>query len=417
MLVELREYGEPAEIRLDLEQARALGAAGLVDVVATGEGDSWLLMPTGRVGAVACGDLQVRVEPKIEIDRIVFMLGYALRGVTWRDLQVEVQPEADVVHALAEVFARSVAVALKPGMLQGYRAVDEALPVVRGRIRIDEQMKRRPGMMMPIEVSFDDFTVDIAENQILGAAITALLRNPYVPGDVRRRLSALALQFADVRRLTPRAPLPSWRASRLNRRYEIPLRLAELILSGSSFEHRVGHLRIDGFVLDMPTIFEDFVSAALRDALLPFRPGSAVVSQFRTTLDEGGLVDMRPDVVWLDDLEQPLAVMDAKYKAEKVSGFPNADVYQALAYATVLGLPDVHLIYAKGNEAVQSFEVRNSSVRVHAHALDLAVKPAALVGQIHELARKLATVPVSSSGSDIHGEEVVSGVAALGGSI
>lgn len=390
MLVSLREYGDPAEVRLGLEQARALGGAGLVDVVATGEPGSWLLVPSGRVGAVACGDLHVRVDPKVTIDRIVFMLGYTLRGISWRDSTVEVEEHAEIVHVLAEVFARAVATALKPGMLQGYRTVEEALPVVRGRIRIDEQMKRRPGMLLPIEVAFDDFTVDIAENQILGAAITALLRNPHVDPVVRRRLSALALQFADVSRLTARAALPHWRRTRLNQRHEIPLRLAELILAGSSFEHRVGSLRVEGFVLDMPRIFEDFLTCALRDALQPLRPGSAVVGQFSTCLDEEQIIALRPDVVWLDQLEQPVAVVDAKYKAEKPAGFPNADVYQALAYATVLNLPDVHLIYAKGNEPVRTYHVRHSPVRVHAHVLDLALPPVSLLEHVGALAARIA---------------------------
>jgi 5-methylcytosine-specific restriction enzyme subunit McrC len=385
-LVSLREYGDPAEVRLGLEQARALGGAGLVDVVATGEPGSWLLVPSGRVGAVACGDLHVRVDPKVTIDRIVFMLGYTLRGISWRDATVDVEEHAEIVHVLAEVFANAVASALKPGMLQGYRTVEEALPVVRGRIRIDEQMKRRPGMLLPIEVTYDDFTVDIAENQILGAAITALLRNPHVDPVVRRRLSALALQFADVSRLTARAALPHWRRTRLNQRYEIPLRLAELILAGSSFEHRVGRLRVEGFVLDMPRIFEDFVTCALRDALQPLRPGSAVIGQFATWLDEDELVALRPDVVWLDEQERPLAVLDAKYKAEKPAGFPNADIYQALAYATTLGLGEVHLVYAKGNEPVQTYAARGVDVRIHADALNLAVKPEAILDQVRALA-------------------------------
>jgi 5-methylcytosine-specific restriction enzyme subunit McrC len=385
-LVSLREYGDPAEVRLGLEQARALGGAGLVDVVATGEPGSWLLVPSGRVGAVACGDVNVRVDPKVTIDRIVFMLGYTLRGISWRDATVDVEEHAEIVHVLAEVFARAVASALKPGMLQGYQTVEEALPVVRGRIRIDEQMKRRPGMLLPIEVTYDDFTVDIAENQILGAAITALLRNPHVDPVVRRRLSALALQFADVSRLTARAALPHWRRTRLNQRYEIPLRLAELILAGSSFEHRVGGLRVEGFVLDMPRIFEDFVTCALRDALQPLHPGSAVIGQFATWLDEDELIALRPDVVWLDEQERPLAVLDAKYKAEKPAGFPNADIYQALAYAMTLGLEEAHLIYAKGNEMVQTYTARSTGVRINAHALDLARSPDDLLDQIADLA-------------------------------
>jgi len=43
------------------------------------------------------------------------------------------------------------------------------------------------------------------------------------------------------------------------------------------------------------------------------------------------------------DPRRPGAVVDAKYKAERASGFPNADLYQMLAYCTALGLRDGHL--------------------------------------------------------------------------
>ena len=99
---------------------------------------------------------------------------------------------------------------------------------------------------------------------------------------------------------------------------------------------------------------------------------------------------MTPDIVWLDSREAPLAVLDAKYKAEKPSGFPNADIYQAHAYATALALPDAHLVYAKGNESVQSFEIRESGVVVHAHVLDLSAPPEALLAQVDVLAVKVA---------------------------
>lgn len=391
MEVCLREYGEQAEVRLGLEQARALGSAGLVDVVSTGEPGMWWLVPGGRVGAISCGSVRVRVDPKVAIDRIMFMLGYTMRGISWRDAHVPVDAERDVVHVLADVFLRAVATALRPGMLQGYRTVEQALPVVRGRIRLDEQIKRRPGSLVPIEVVFDDFTTDIAENQILGAALAVLLRNPWVGRDTRRRLAGLAPQFAEVSRLPARAALPTWRPTRLNERYQVPLLLAELILAGSSFEHRVGDVRVDGFVLDMPRVFEDFVTYALRDALLPLLPGSTVIGQYPCWLDEEQRIDMRPDVVWLDADSLPVAVVDAKYKAERPSGFPNADVYQALAYATTLGLDAARLVYARGNEPVQAYVVRGSGVRIHAHALDLAQPPGPLLEQVAALAQVIAT--------------------------
>jgi 5-methylcytosine-specific restriction enzyme subunit McrC len=65
-------------------------------------------------------------------------------------------------------------------------------------------------------------------------------------------------------------------------------------------------------------------------------------------------------------------------------------VYQALAYATALGLSDAHLVYARGNEAATSYVIRGSGVRVHAHALDHALPPAELVNQVNGLALSIA---------------------------
>lgn len=388
--IHLREYGEPALAQISDAQANLLAHVGLVEPLRTADPGWWELRPVGKVGAVRVGDVDVRVAPKVDIERIVFLLGYRLRGVAWQDSVVPVEAAEDIVHVLAEMFTRSVAEAIRPGLLQGYRVTEEALAVVRGRIRIDEQLKRRPGAWLPIEVSYDDFTVDNPENQVLRAALERLQRNPLVPAALRRRMGALLLQFADVARLVPGMPLPQWRITRLNRRYDIALELARLVLASSSFEHRVGSVAVDGFVLDVPKIFEDFVSAVMSDVLPTLLPGSSVMDQYPTSLDKGAEVDMRPDIVWLDDALRPLAVIDAKYKEERLSGFPNVDLYQALAYATVLRLSDAHLIYAKGNSAVKSHTVRGSGTQLHAHALDLNQTPQNLIGSMNELALKIA---------------------------
>lgn len=78
--------------------------------------------------------------------------------------------------------------------------------------------------------------------------------------------------------------------------------------------------------------------------------------------------------------------MDAKYKAEKPSGFPQADLYQLLAYCTVLGLPVGHLIYAKGFEDAREHLVQRAGVRIVAHTLDLEARPALLLRAVETLA-------------------------------
>ena len=129
-----------------------------------------------------------------------------------------------------------------------------------------------------------------------------------------------------------------------------------------------GDVDVNGFVIDMATVFEDFVTISLGDALA--RIAGRVEPQDRQTLDIGGSVDMRPDLVWYRH-GAPIAVIDAKYKAEKIAGYPNADLYQLLAYCTALGLHTGHLVYAKGNEPERVHVVRGSRTQLHVHALDL----------------------------------------------
>lgn len=97
---------------------------------------------------------------------------------------------------------------------------------------------------------------------------------------------------------------------------------------------------------------------------------------------------VRPDFVWTDG-GVPRIVVDAKYKAEKPSGFPQADLYQMLAYCTVLGLPVGHLVYAKGEEQARTHSVVGSPVRIVAHTLDLELDPAALLTALAGIANTM----------------------------
>src|SRR5262249_15283015 len=156
------------------------------------------------------------------------------------------------------------------------------------------------------------------------------------------------LRLADVSPLRRGAPLPTWKPSRLNVRYHSVLRLADLVLRGASVEHRPGDVTVSGFLFDMARVFEDFVTTALRETITDGR----CVRHPSIHLDHGDTVRMIPDLVRYSDAGVALAVADAKYKAEKPDGFPDADLYQMLAYCTALGLPDGHLIYAKGNASI-----------------------------------------------------------------
>jgi 5-methylcytosine-specific restriction enzyme subunit McrC len=265
---------------------------------------------------------------------------------------------------------------------------EESSPVLRGRLRESAQLAMHHGLPMPLEIRHDEFTVDIAENQILRTACERMLLVPRVDAESARMLRRLLRDFSDVRTIDRGDLMPPWQPTRLNVRYHAALRLAELVLRATSVEHDRGAVAVNGFLLDMPKLFEDFVTVALKESLESTFGGHAE-PQSRHYLDVAGKVLLKPDIIWRRG-GTTAAVIDAKYKAEKPSGYPNADLYQLLAYCTVLGLRTGHLVYAAGNEEPARHVVRQAGTEIVCHALNLNLSPENLLTKVRTLAAAIA---------------------------
>ena len=388
------------ELALSDEQSRLLRESSLVDVLPLGGGRCRLL-PNGRVGAVRFADLQVEVTPKekLGLSHLLFMLGYA-NDPGFRPETVHGEAYDELWPAMAHSLSTSVERALRQGLLQGYRSEQDALFTVRGRIAFEDQLRRRPGRAVPIEVRYDEFTTDIAENQILLAALHIMLGVPRLRSDVRRGLLHLTHRLSEVTRLTPGRSLPPWQPTRLNERYHSALGLAEIILSHCSTRTTASGVDMSSFVVVMWKVFEDFVTAALEDALAG-QPGSLVPqlsayltgdggwaagSTGREADDLHGDVAMNVDVVHLDNRGIPRVVFDAKYKlASRLGDNANADHYQMLAYTTALEVPVAWLIYAGGGQNIRR-RIKNTEIDVVVAPVDLRQSPEQLLARVREIA-------------------------------
>lgn len=385
--LEFSELAPPSVVTVDDAAATALTGAGVLTGHRVAPG-LWEVAPGTKVGVVRAGELTVWIRPKVPIERILFLMGYARRP-GWRTDDVDLGAVEDLLPALAEAFASQAETAVEQGLVQGYEEVDDQLTVLRGRLRDQEQLRRRFGIAVPLLVRYDDHTVDIAENRLLRGATDLLLGLPGVAPRVRARLRGLRQILAEVTPLTRGAPLPGWQPTRLNARYHVALWLAELLLRDNALDQAPGSVRVSGFLVDMAKVFEDFLTVTLTRSLEV--RGGTCRAQNPHDLDAAGRVRMYPDLVWYQG-GRPAAVVDAKYKAEKPAGFPNADVYQLLAYCTALDLAEGHLVYAKGDDPTVTHEIRNAGVTIHAHTLDLAVAPDALLARVDDLAGRMTLV-------------------------
>lgn len=383
----LTEGDSATPVTLTAAEYQAVRELGIATATPTLSAGTYDLAAARKVGAVAIGDRHLIVQPKItDLNRLLFLMGYAQNPNIWRDDLIGLGNADELLPGVAEAFARVATRVIEQGLLQGYRTVSDTLPVLRGRILAGEQMNRLYGLPVPIAVEYDDFTVDIAENQLLAMATLRLLSVPRVSQPARLLLRRLRRTLADVTVPPPGGAVPKWHPSRLNARYDSALKLAEIVLAAESFDHHFGDVTVTGYMFDMWRIFEDFVTVALRESMSD--RGWRSQPQAALYLDELDQIDMRPDLL-AHNASGSTAVVDAKYKAERPDGFPNADLYQMLAYCTVLGLDDGHLVYAKGNEPVAAHAVQRSGVTIYCHALDLGSPPTELLHQVNELALRI----------------------------
>lgn len=396
----LTEYLPERRVPLSLAQRDQLAAlpTSIAMSPTIGTTDVYDLTPGSWVGSIHLDDLDVVVLPKVDIDRLLFMMSYSLERI--RDLESPVGlAEADELpEAIVMAFIRLTRRALARGVQQGYRTIDDSSLTVRGRLRVGDQIRSWYGSGPPAEISYDDFSVDIELNRILLAATSRLARMRFRNERSRAGLRGIEARLDGVS-LVPYNPrrLPEVVFTRLNGRYEAAVRLARLILRSASFDLGHGRAPATAFLVDMNRVFEDFVIAALRDALGPDVGRVLQGARGRSLhLDEADEISLEPDLtIWRGN--QCVFVGDVKYKRIVSNDFPNADIYQATAYAIASGLDRALLIYAASEGEPASHRIVRIGVTIDVVALDISVPPAQMLMQIGNLA-EIVRSQVSLSG-------------------
>ena len=390
--IDLQEY-EPSEQLLTMSQRDTLlGDAKemklSIEPIA-GTNSRYLVTPGSTVGAVEIGDMSVRIEPKIGIPQLMSLACYSMRLFKpQRDKLFDFREDEALPDVLALALAAAARRAFAHGLLHGYRVDEDSLRTVRGRIRIDDQIRQRPGFMLPIEVRYDEFTDDINENRLVKAAAAHLSRMRLRSQDARAGLSWVVGMLEQVAFVEFSASdLPETHFTRLNEHYRDVLALAHLILRHSAFSSARGAVRASGFLVNMNNLFQEFLTVALRESLGV--SSDTLLSERVVELDEDGRARIKPDFSWWEGGICTF-VGDAKYKnLTDNRSVPGADLYQLLAYATALNLPGGLLVYAQGEADTWPYRVKHTSKRLEVMALDLSGTLADVLKRVRSVAASM----------------------------
>lgn len=365
--------------------------------ISTGPDDTYRVRPGSVVGSLEIAGRIVVVQPKIRIDRVLFMAAYAADPHNWHNHWSAIAHAGHLTDGVTALFLSAYQRVLAQGLLRSYRTVDRATTAIRGRIRWPQQARQITPL--PIAVRHQVHDDDIPENQILRAAVQILRRQPSSSPVLRAGLARVWQQLRDLALIPASSGLIdriTW--TRHNAHYRPLLQLARTILAGTMPDLHAGAVPVTGFTLRLYDVFEQFVRAALRTAF------GATLEQFPDQphaqglyLDTDQRIRLNPDLgIRIDG--QWRFIGDVKYKRDSDTGGGfNPDLYQLLAYATAAHLPDATFIYADGPATAPSHQIRHTTTTLHVHHLDLNQPPAAVLRDLGHLASKIAMVPRPAS--------------------
>ncbi len=363
--VSLREHetasvgGLPGDKRFTVGEIEALDHAQRVVGV---EAFRWTgrsrIKATQHVGMLATVGIRLEILPKIEglglgetRRALVRMIGVAW-DVPVRDGEVtgHDSQDRDLLELLIGLFTRRLQEQVRRGLSRAYRVREDDLSRLRGKMDVTQQFTRLAASPQKLACQYDEFTADTTLNRLLLCAIT-FLRRRSLRADTQRLLNEIAAHFEDVQLVSAaQAMVGEIEPDRANRRWQIPAKLARLLLSRIYQTAHSG--KRDGIALlfDMNLLFEAYVASLARRVCAPL--GYKVRAQGPQRClahNEAGRSAFltKPDLYI--ERDGYVVVLDTKWKHIDASR-PNlavaqADAYQMHGYAHVYASHSAILLY------------------------------------------------------------------------
>lgn len=357
----------------------------------------YLVRPLGVAGSVSLPGCQLLIEPKVELDVAVHMLGEVLGA--GGSLPTLGSGEADHHHtavtaAVAAWFSRLTLPVVERHLRRRYQLHEADLVAVRGKIEVAPSIRTIFRTFPPQQrCSFDEFTADTLENRMLRAASVILSGRPGLTRGTSAELRRIDHALYDVHLTIP----PRWERDRrvpdrAARDYEPPLALAEWVLERASPE--LGNPQtprpFQTFLIEMHSIFESYVAARLSAALSTV--GWRANAQVAERLDpSGALFETRPDILVTSPTGQR-TILDTKYKAFDESFRPSeSDVYQMITYCVTRGATTGYLVYPErhAGQVPRRYTIAGSGTTLWAWPIVLGHSVANLRSSVDALAAAL----------------------------
>jgi|GEM_PF-967752 len=373
----LREY-IPSEICFNREDADILNTefSDRISFHKAWNEGSYHINPESYVGIIKLPNGILRLNPKVEISNLFYMLSYAYDMEFFRKERVNYEDVSDIYEFIIEIFNKKVTELIQRGVFRNYLESHENLNYVRGKISIMQNIKENNILQHRLFCVFDDFTANIIENQIIKYVLFRLSRDSFKKLHLSDKIRENYYHFDEVsNKIIMPENFPTINYTRMNQHYEHIHKLCKLILDKLSISERTGRNSFSSFLLDMNELFEKFIFGFMDEITRNSNLNVVkIIPQGWYSLDNDNKIKLKPDIV-IKKNHVPLIVFDTKYKKKKETDNINMDIYQVLAYCKGINVKKAILLYPEWEgDCLKKdiIEVKNSDIEIRIMTINLA---------------------------------------------
>ena len=241
---------------------------------------------------------------------------------------------------------------VKKGVKSDYVTLEENLKFLKGKLNINEQIKRNSVHKERFYVGYSEFLSDIKINQIIKTTLKFLYKKSNSSKN-QQKIRELLFIFDEVSMCNDyKNFFTNYTINRQVKHYEQTLLWCKIFLLGDTFTPHKGDDLAFALLFDMNALFESYVGNFIKKKL----PGTILQHQKKYLIEKPRKFRLKPDIFlegkFIADTKWKIIRQDIN-ESEKKYKISQADLYQLYAYGKKYNSGKLYLIYPKIDGAKQ----------------------------------------------------------------
>ena len=252
------------------------------------------------------------------------------------------------------MYLQEVRTLVKHGIKSAYIAREDNLNFYKGKLVVNEHIKRNAAHGERFYVCYDEYLVDRAENRLVKATLLKL-QGITSSAQNQKEIRQLLTSFEMVRpSVNHQKEFSKVVINRNTKDYDMLMRWSRVFLLNKSFTTFSGGTNARALLFPMEKVFESYVAQQLKKALAELGWEVSTQDKGYYLFDSPRQFALRPDIVITRE-DGSIIILDTKWKSlvdkPRINyGISQADMYQMYAYSKKYNTPEIWLLYPVNSE-------------------------------------------------------------------